>query len=71
MHPDDVGVAELGEGPLLHVDLVVDVLVPPLETAHLGLLYHLEGERLAGAAVLRLGCSVPAARTTTKTTTTT
>lgn len=54
VHPDDVRVAELGERPLLHVYLVVDVLVPSLQAAHLGLLDYLEGERLAGAPVLGL-----------------
>lgn len=54
MHPYDVRVPQLGERPLLHIDLVEDVLMPPLEAVHLRLLDHLEGERLAAPSVLHL-----------------
>lgn len=54
VHPDDVRVRQLGQRPLLHEDLVVHVLMTPLQAGHLRLLDHLQGERLSRAFVLGL-----------------
>ena len=51
---DDEGVAELGEDPFFHLDLIVNVGVASLDVIDLLLLDNLDGEDLAGLLVLRL-----------------
>lgn len=56
VYPDDVGMAELVEGALLHQDLVEHVRVLPLDAFRHYLVDRLEGEWLPGSSVLGLDC---------------